>query len=97
MSTSYELWARQRISELEAEVGRAHELNVAIREAIMRHADSGLVATMERLVRKTSIEAGGLNGKSYQGDGSVSLPSGISNERGDVIEDYTPPVTEADG
>jgi hypothetical protein len=85
------------LEQLHAEIGRTHELNVAIREAVMRHADSGLIAIMERLVRKASIEAGEYNGKAHKVYGGVSLPSGISNERGDVIEDYTPPVTEADG
>jgi N-methylhydantoinase B/oxoprolinase/acetone carboxylase alpha subunit len=81
--------------ELEAEIGRAHEMNVALREMVMRHGNNSLIATMEKLVKHTS-ERIKTNGNHHPNYGSLSHPSGIKRKRDEISEDIAETFPERD-
>ena len=46
-----------KIEDLQGDLGRAHDLNIALREMILRSGDSGLNGKMARLVDRLNKEA----------------------------------------
>ena len=47
---------REENAQQQAEIGRAHELNVKIRELVMRTKDAETIKRMEKLVRVATTE-----------------------------------------